>query len=318
MEVAPGGEEAMREAKRERIKQELREELRRELREDLRVELLAESNKGGAEQAESPKPQRARARKQSSLRAQDAEEVLDELQSMPGDAVPQTESLQVASSSKAQTGEPDPRANEAGEEGAVGGLAPQFQTITLEELDYDWKTLGTMEEETVKGLLEIEKAGKQLGLSMSRNRSLGDESSGLPPSPSLIPRRVSVEQVGGLGSSLHQRLDHSGDKKGNWLFIPLRPILIVGDSNISRVPQFDDERIQLVAYPDAKLSNICWTLQHRTPKTPETQLVVLSFGINDRASKTIESLEKMVKGAFKNTTGGWRLFSEWTPEIREL
>lgn len=108
--------------------------------------------------------------------------------------------------------------------------------------------------------------------------------------------------------SLHQRVEHQGDRNENCVFIPLRSVLILGDSKINRVPVFQNCRVQLISYPGSQWSNNLWTFRHHASMTPETQAVVLSFGIDDRfQGKTTSTLSKMVQGAFSLVKSVFRI-----------
>lgn len=78
------------------------------------------------------------------------------------------------------------------------------------------------------------------------------------------------------------RQDHGGDKIKNWSLRPKRPILIMGDSNMARLPVIFDDRVQVECYPGAHWFHAHEILRNRTPTTDEVTAVILSFGINDR------------------------------------
>lgn len=80
------------------------------------------------------------------------------------------------------------------------------------------------------------------------------------------------------GKSILSREEHFGDKYGNWSLTPTRPVLIIGDSNISCLPIIDDDRIQMVSYPGAQLAHAYHLLKHKTGSTEEVQR---SFYLSD-------------------------------------
>ncbi|KAI7790330.1 putative proline-rich receptor-like protein kinase PERK2, partial [Triplophysa rosa] len=268
MDVTPEGDDAAQAEMRDRLKRELQEELRQELMEELRAEFRAELDwdTGVEEQPLNPRPQREKARKKSNptLRALVSQEGPGEPRLAPGDAVLQSRSLDLLASPGAQAGEPVPAAQKPLQEGVEGEPNPQIQTVVIEEVDEDWEALfGEMTEGTGTGSVEKRKGAEQPGPSMGHKKK-SEGTSGEGPTHSLVPlRRVSIEQVGGPDDSLHQKIEHMGNRKVNWVLIPLRPILIIGDSNIARIPPFKDGRAQLVAYPGAQWSHVLWTLQHR-------------------------------------------------------
>ncbi|MGL5596519.1 MAG: hypothetical protein ACRDDA_00025, partial [Aeromonas sp.] len=139
----------------------------------------------------------------------------------------------------------------------------------------------------------------------SQRESKGPEagkSQGVVPAPTPTPKTLA-----GAGlTSLHQRMEHQGDKYGNWALTPERPILFLGDSNVTHIPEMSDARYQVVAYPGAQLAHAYYILKHRTPTSPEVQKVVCSFGINNRGPqgrKVKEAVTRLLgaaEGTFPN------------------
>ena len=82
--------------------------------------------------------------------------------------------------------------------------------------------------------------------------------------------------------SLATRHEHHGNKKKNWSLTPYREILIIGSSNISRLPPIQDMKIQVDSYPGANLIQAIHILKNKTPTTLNTKKVILCFGLNDR------------------------------------
>ncbi|XP_053089523.1 uncharacterized protein LOC117596787 [Pangasianodon hypophthalmus] len=76
-------------------------------------------------------------------------------------------------------------------------------------------------------------------------------------------------------------------KIADWTLEVKKPVLFIGDSNLSRIPYFSDENVQVDSYPGANFLHIAKVLQKLTPN-PNTQKVVLSLGINNR-EQTFES-----------------------------
>ncbi|KAK1900317.1 Carbamoyltransferase HypF [Dissostichus eleginoides] len=102
-----------------------------------------------------------------------------------------------------------------------------------------------------------------------RSRPLRVEDFDLPPSPPSPPLH------------LFTRHEHGGNKTANWSLTPSREILIVGASNISRLPLIRDIR----------------AVSHGThspggqPTSPGVHKVILSFGLNDRGRGNTTLLE---------------------------
>lgn len=82
--------------------------------------------------------------------------------------------------------------------------------------------------------------------------------------------------------SIHARHEHFGDKYKNWFLTPTRPILFIGDSNLSCFPQIENAMVQVESYPGANLAHAYHILKHKTPQSPDVQHSVLCFGLNNR------------------------------------
>lgn len=118
-----------------------------------------------------------------------------------------------------------------------------------------------------------------------------------PPKPSGSLRNI----------PLYTNHPHNGDKYKNWTLSPRRPLIIMGDSNLARLPLISDVRIQVDSFPGAKLAHATNILRHKTNPCPMVTSAILSFGINDKESsnpsllrKSIGSLYNAAKTAFPN------------------
>ena len=75
-------------------------------------------------------------------------------------------------------------------------------------------------------------------------------------------------------------------------------MVILGDSNVSKITESTERDIQLESYPGAKIRNLEQMMIHPA-ETDGThpEIVILSVGINDRANKpgvtTIPNLRRM-------------------------
>lgn len=62
------------------------------------------------------------------------------------------------------------------------------------------------------------------------------------------------KEVQTVDRSLHRRHEHGSDKYKNWDLTPMRPILILGSSNLSRVPSIANDSVEVDSYPGANLA----------------------------------------------------------------
>lgn len=91
---------------------------------------------------------------------------------------------------------------------------------------------------------------------------------------------------------------HQGNGFENWTLEPRRPIIIIGDSNIEKLPHTEDDRIQTDCYPGAKITHAVHIIKHKTPREPLVTTVILSFGISDRETSNPSWLEKPLGSLF--------------------
>lgn len=94
-----------------------------------------------------------------------------------------------------------------------------------------------------------------------------------------------------------------GNKK-NWTLTPTRPFLILGDSNIGRIPEGENKnnKIQIDAYPGAKLKHAIYLLKYKTPTNNQVEKVILSFGLNDRDNNDRGKIQELIKTLLETAT----------------
>ncbi|CAB1319145.1 unnamed protein product, partial [Coregonus sp. 'balchen'] len=77
------------------------------------------------------------------------------------------------------------------------------------------------------------------------------------------------------------RHDMTNRKIYDWKIKSLKPIAIIGDSNLKRIPYHPYKHIQIDSYPGAQFHHITGVLAKSTPN-PNTKVVVLSLGLNNK------------------------------------
>ena len=95
-------------------------------------------------------------------------------------------------------------------------------------------------------------------------------------------------------------------KLQDWSFKSRRPVLVLGDSNINRIPPHNNPDIQLDSYPGANMYHFLKICEKTVPN-PAIKIVVLSIGINNKdqdprqtSCKQLKSLHKQAQLAFPN------------------
>ena len=75
--------------------------------------------------------------------------------------------------------------------------------------------------------------------------------------------------------------DAPNGRKSNWTLHPERKIVILGDSNLCRIPAHTREDVQIECYPGMKLGHAGQVLA-KTNRTQEVSHCIISAGINNR------------------------------------
>lgn len=95
-------------------------------------------------------------------------------------------------------------------------------------------------------------------------------------------------------------------KLQDWYFRGRRPVLILGDSNINRIPPHHHGNIQLDSYPGANIYHF-HKIMEKSPINTSTKILILAVGLNNReqdpqqtSSKQMGSLYKQAKLTFPN------------------
>lgn len=95
-------------------------------------------------------------------------------------------------------------------------------------------------------------------------------------------------------------------KVADWNFKGYKPILVLGDSNVNRIPPFHNPNIQVDSYPGATFYHFTRVLE-KTEIHVDTSVVVLSVGINNMDNdpyktsiKQIASMHKEARLTFPN------------------
>lgn len=109
----------------------------------------------------------------------------------------------------------------------------------------------------------------------------------LPSEPALTSRREPV------------RHPNTGRKIRDWVINILKPIVVIGDSNLSRIPPFSDARVQVDSFPGATFYHLKGVLEKLEPN-PSIEKVILSAGLNNCLSRqtfstTWKQLQQLLK-----------------------
>ena len=116
-------------------------------------------------------------------------------------------------------------------------------------------------------------------------------SSSSPSSPPLLlpsPSESSVDDQSGSPSCYQPRLHPYTNRKASIWSLPIRqPVIIMGDSNIARIPTFKLDSIQADSYPGATLRHLTAILLRLTSPRPDTKLTTaLGYRQHSPSSKT--------------------------------
>ncbi|KAI4785448.1 hypothetical protein KUCAC02_037758, partial [Chaenocephalus aceratus] len=126
--------------------------------------------------------------------------------------------------------------------------------------------------------------------------------------PSYItprPRSLFFKPTSSTSPTQYHPITHMArpqKKAQDWSLAGSKPIRILGDSNINRIPPHTNPTLQLDCYPGAKVYHFM-ELFKRTPPIPTAKIVIISIGINnkddDPERTTTKQLNSMTKYAAK-------------------
>lgn len=89
-------------------------------------------------------------------------------------------------------------------------------------------------------------------------------------------------------------------KLQDWRIKVDKPVVFLGDSNLNRIPPFENDQIQVESYPGANFYHF-FNLLEMTPVCEIAEMVILSVGLNnkdqDPQKTSIKQLRKVVNGA---------------------
>ena len=101
-------------------------------------------------------------------------------------------------------------------------------------------------------------------------------------------------------------LDHTaltvhehGGNKANWSIIPSTKILVLGSSNLKRLPKVADRDVSLDCYPGAYVRNAIAILSSIPDPLPSVHRVILSFGLNDSSKTTVRSFDMQLRRLYR-------------------
>ncbi|KAM3619946.1 uncharacterized protein V6R79_016164 [Siganus canaliculatus] len=81
--------------------------------------------------------------------------------------------------------------------------------------------------------------------------------------------------------SLFTLYDTVPGKKETWTLNPVRPCMIIGDTNVGRLPQIQDPRVQVDCFPSASINHANRIVRFKTPLLHQVSKLILSFGLHN-------------------------------------
>lgn len=93
----------------------------------------------------------------------------------------------------------------------------------------------------------------------------------------------------------HIRTDR---KQTDWSLNLKRKFVIIGDSNVSRIPAFSIPDLQIDSFPGAKFQH-AGNLIEKATIALEPEVLVLSFGINNRSQRCLTSTNREIQRAYR-------------------
>ena len=88
-------------------------------------------------------------------------------------------------------------------------------------------------------------------------------------------------------------------KIADWKLEIVKPIVVLGDSNLGNLPEIRDGEIQVDIFPGASFNHVRGVLEKLSPK-PEIKTVVLALGLNNGAlTQTVSTSWKQFQQLYK-------------------
>ena len=122
-----------------------------------------------------------------------------------------------------------------------------------------------------------------------------------PTEANTIPQRETGIQETTPGTTPRKPRRHAGGKrKHTWKLTPTHDIIIMGDSNLARIPVITDDRIQIESYAGMNIEWARKVIEKMAVSTTTSHLIV-SVGINNRDQKETRTSLKALEGLRKAT-----------------
>lgn len=129
---------------------------------------------------------------------------------------------------------------------------------------------------------------------------------------SLGPGASPALHCDGLGDRPSRHI--ATKRKSQWTLTARRKFLIIGDSNLSRMPPFKNPDLQIESYPGAKFAHIKQMLEKNTVST-DTEHVIFSLGINGRTNNVNETAIKGLQGLLRTAKEKFPRAEIWVPVV---
>ncbi len=91
---------------------------------------------------------------------------------------------------------------------------------------------------------------------------------------------------------------YTNKKNQDWSLNLKKKYVIIGDSNVARIPIFDDVDLQIDCFPGAKFQH-AGNLMEKATIAVEPEVLIFSFGINNRAQRCIGTTTKEIQRTYR-------------------
>lgn len=92
-------------------------------------------------------------------------------------------------------------------------------------------------------------------------------------------------------------------KTTTWHVSIQKPIVFLGDSNLSKIPTFQGPKVQMHSYPGAQLDHITEIIRKMDGPNHQPEKIILAVGLNNGLTRNREpTLRKCIQKLLKVTT----------------
>lgn len=195
------------------------------------------------------------------------------------------------------------------------GARDQFGSGQLAESAEQGLTEPQREERMMSGSIQVNMTAK-----ITTSESSPNNNPAAAPLPDPYPRAPATSGLSNhnpVQSNFHKPIYHlarPNRKLQDWHIKAQKPVVVLGDSNINRIPPHTYINIQLDSYPGAHIYHLL-KIMEKAPINPHTKILILSIGLNNRDQDPKQTSIKQLRTLYKQATSTFPNADIYIPKI---